>query len=104
MQEDDINYGNYEYPDPNIKLRDLEEKQRLLKDRILLIGNNLIETKKENTKKILELKKDIEIIKENMERIRTFLQTIAEEFSKFATKDDLEIVSKQARMFEKILK
>lgn len=98
-----MNYQNYEYPDPNIKLRDLEEKQRILKDRILLIGNNMIETKEENTKKILELKRDVGIIKENMERIRTFLETIAEEFSKFASKDELEIVSKQVRMFEKIL-
>ena len=100
MQEDETNYQNYEYIDPNIKLRDLEEKQRVLKDRIILIGQNMIETKEENAEKILELKKDVEILKESMERIKSFLQTIANELSKFARKDELEILSKQVKMFE----
>ena len=30
-----------------IRINELEEKQRILKDRILLIGNNLIGTKEE---------------------------------------------------------
>ena len=102
MEESDANYSNYDYPDPLIKLRELEEKEKLLKDRVVLIGNNLIETKEESTKKILELKKDVEIIKDNLERIRKFLETIAEEFSKFASKEDVEILAKQARMFNPI--
>ena len=98
-----MNYQDYESPDPNMKLRDLEIKQKILKDRILLIGNNMIEIKEEHSKKIIELKKDLEILKQSMERIGKFLESISEEFSKFATKDDLEILSKQSKIFEKIL-
>ena len=36
------------FAQPNFGFRDLEEKQRVLKDRILLIGKNLIEIKEEN--------------------------------------------------------
>ncbi len=85
------------------KIRDLEEKQRILKDRLLLIGQNLIETRERNNEKILEIKKDIEIIKQSMERIKSFLETASGEFSKFAKKEDLEILSKQAKMFQPLI-
>jgi len=50
----------------------LIEKQRMLKDRLLLIGQNLVETKEKNSQDVLEIKKDIEIIKRNMERLVSF--------------------------------
>ena len=86
--------------DANTKIRDLEEKNRMLKDRLLLIGQNLVEIKEKTSGDILELKKDIEIIKRNMERVISFLETASQEFSKFARKEDLEILSKQAKMFQ----
>lgn len=86
--------------DINTKIRDLEEKNRMLKDRILLIGQNLVEIKEKTGSDILELKKDVETIKRNMERVISFLETASQEFSKFARKEDIEILSKQARMFQ----
>ena len=100
MAEEQINYQGQFFGGVNTKLRDLEEKQRMLKDRLLLIGQNLIETKEKNNQDILEIKKNIEIIKRNMERLVSFLETASAEFSKFARKEDLEILSKQAKMFK----
>lgn len=93
-------YGEYFLTDTNTKLRDLEEKQRMLKDRILLIGQNLVEMKEKTGSDILQIKKDIEIMKRNIERLISFLETASAEFSKFARKEDLEILSKQAKMFQ----
>ncbi|MFH1592168.1 MAG: hypothetical protein ABIB47_02250 [Candidatus Woesearchaeota archaeon] len=101
MDEQGDYYGQA-FGDVNIRIRDLEEKQRLLKDRLLLIGQNLLETKEETNESILEIKKDIEILKLNMERLVSFLETISSEFSKFARKEDLEILSRQAKMFQPI--
>ena len=98
MNGDEQNYPQY-YP-PNTSTRDLEEKQRILKDRILLIGQNLIETKEELHDKLIEIKKDIEILKQNMERLTSFLELASSEFSKFARKEDVEILAKQAKMFQ----
>ena len=100
MEEGQAEYFGQGFGGTNIKIRDLEEKQRILKDRVLLIGQNMIETKEQNNQKILETKKDIEIIKQNLDQIKTFLETISNEFSKFARKEDLEILSKQAKMFQ----
>ena len=79
-------------------VRDLEEKQRILKNRVLLIGQNLIDVKDDFQKNMLEIKKDIEMLKSSTERMKSFLETLSGELSKFARKDDLEILSKQAKM------
>ena len=61
-----------QFPQPNpgmdllIKLRDIEEKNRLLRDRILLIGKNLIETKEEIEQDLTQLKPKYVFIRENV--------------------------------------
>jgi archaellum component FlaC len=86
--------------DLGAKMREVEDKQRIMKDRLLLIGQNLVEMKDSTNKKILELKKDVETMKQNIERLSSFLETVSSEFSKFAKKEDLEILTKQAKMFQ----
>lgn len=98
MAEEEVDYGGQVFSDVNTKVRDIEEKQRILKDRILLIGQNLIELKEKNDKRSLEIKKDLEAIRQKVERVVSFMETISGEFSKFARKDDLEILAKQIRM------
>ncbi len=100
MAEETNPYPNQMLGNMNGKVRNLEEKQRILKDRLLLIGQNLIETREKTNEKILEIKKDIEILKQNTERITSFIESASAEFSKFAKKEDLEILSKQAKMFQ----
>jgi hypothetical protein len=80
--------------------RDLEEKQRILKNRVLLIGQNLIDVKEDFQKGMIDIKRDIEMLKNSTERMKNFMETISVEFSKFARKEDMEILSKQAKMFQ----
>ena len=49
---------------------------------------------------ILKIKKDIQTLKQNMTRLKSFLETASNEFSKFAKKEDLDILAKQAKMFQ----
>ena len=42
---EEVNYQEQVPEENNLKIRDLEEKQRILKDRVLLIGQNLIDSK-----------------------------------------------------------
>ncbi|GBE19795.1 MAG TPA: hypothetical protein ENG87_03420 [Candidatus Pacearchaeota archaeon] len=100
MEEGQYDYYAQSAMDSNTKIRDLEEKQRVLKDRLLLIGQNLIEAKEKSAQDLLEIKKELEIIKQNMGRLMSFLEMVSGEFSKFARKDDLEILAKQAKMFK----
>lgn len=99
MPEDYDTTNNY-YAALPLKLRDLEEKQRTLKDRLILIGDNLVDLKEKTTHDLLELKKQIEEIKRTLERLQSFLKTASKELSTFAKKEDLEILAKQAKMFQ----
>jgi predicted nucleic acid-binding Zn-ribbon protein len=100
MAEQEADYTGQLFNDVNSKVRDLEEKQRVLRDRLLLIGQNLIDIKEKSNQKMLEIKKDIETMKSNIERLSSFLDSVSDEFSKFAKKEDLEILTKQAKMFQ----
>jgi len=86
--------------DISLRFRDLEEKNKMLKDRLLLIGQNLIEMKEKTASDILGIKQELEVINKNMERLVSFLETASTEFSKFARKEDLEILSRQAKIFQ----
>lgn len=100
-QQGQENYGQmYAEPNANMRVKDLEEKQNILKERLLLIGKNLIEIKEGTSEKLLNMQKEIETLKYETERIKSFLDAISEEFSKFAKKEDLEILAKQAKMFQ----
>ena len=92
--------SNSFFIDTSVRFRDLEEKSKMVRERLLLIGQNLIETKEKTSSDILEIKKDLEVIKKNMARLISFLETASSEFSKFARKEDLEILAKQAKMFQ----
>ena len=99
----DDQYSNQDagqfYSDFPTKLRDLEEKQRMLKDRLLLIGQNLIETKEKTNADILQIKKDLENMKAAMERLVSFLETASAEFSKFAKKRILKSYQNKQKCF-----
>ncbi len=99
MAEETNPQAGQQMGDMNSKVRSLEERQKILKDRLLLIGQNLIEMKEKTNEKMLEIKKDIELLKNGMERMISFLESASTEFSKFAKKEDLEILYKQSKMF-----
>lgn len=100
MESDQSGYIPQPYDVSSLKIRDLEEKQRILKDRLLLIGQNLIDSKEETSQKILELKKEVELLRQSIERITSFLEAIPEELSKLAKQEDLNVLAKQAKMFQ----
>ena len=81
-------------------IQDLEERQRNLKDRLILIGQNLIDFRDETEEDILDIKKDLEILKNTVSKIKDFIETLSGELSKFAKKEDLDILIKQAKMFQ----
>ena len=99
MAGEQVNYPDYG-TDLAFRLRDLEEKQRILKNQVLLIGKNLVDIREKNMKDILELRKEFDVIKSSMDRLMSFLETASDEMQKFARKDDMDILAKQMRMFQ----
>ena len=44
-------YGQGTFADVNTRIRDMEEKTRILKDRVLIMGKNLVEEREDARKK-----------------------------------------------------
>ncbi|PIN93004.1 hypothetical protein COU54_04600 [Candidatus Pacearchaeota archaeon CG10_big_fil_rev_8_21_14_0_10_31_24] len=85
----------------NTRMRDLEEKQRLVKERILLVGKSLIEEREKNFREIQELKKTTFILKEENLRIKEILKNITEQLNLGARKEELLMLQRQFDMFRK---
>jgi len=84
----------------NTKLRDLEEKQRLLKERVILIGNNLVEMREETGNELTQLKISSEQAKSDILKTRETMDRVLDELENFARKSELEVLKKQAKMFQ----
>ncbi len=88
-------------PDSSMQIHDLEERYRLLKDRLLLIGKSLVEEKEKNTRELHEIKKELIIVREDNLRIKELLQRIAEQLNTLARKEELAILQRQLNLFRK---
>ncbi|MBS3085362.1 hypothetical protein J4225_01625 [Candidatus Pacearchaeota archaeon] len=98
--EEGFDYVGQAMGEFNVKMRDLEDRQRIMRDRLLLIGKNLLEFKEKTSEDVLGIKKELEKLKQDMQRLTSFLETASTEFSKFARKEDLAVLIKQAKMFQ----
>ena len=89
MQQDPINSLLGEF---STRLNEIEEKQRLIKDRILLIGENLISTKEESLKQDFEIKRQLKQIEFEVRTLKQLMARVVNELPNFARKSELEIL------------
>ena len=82
------------------RINEVEEKQRLLRDRALLIGENLISLKEDLETQNFELKKQINKIKQEITTLNQIVHRIVNEIPNLARKSELEILEKQSKIFE----
>ena len=82
------------------RLNEVEEKQRLLRDRALLIGENLISTKEDHETENHKLKKEISQINSEIKTLKTLMKRVINELENFARKTDLELLKNQSQMFQ----
>ena len=92
-------YEDRYFTDINTRIRDLEEKQRLLKDRMLLISESFVKERDKNFEEIQDMKKIVETLKHDNERLKEILMRISEGVDKAARKEELMILQRQFDMF-----
>lgn len=95
-------YSNQQFfADVNTRLRDLEEKQRLLSERVMLTGKTLVEEREKNFQDIQSIKKILFQLKEETEKMKEFLQRVSEQLSSLARKEELLILERQFDLFRR---
>ena len=89
------------FQDVNTRLRDLQERNQLLKDRILLVGKSMIEERERFSSELQTLKKNIFVLTEDNARLKELLQRIAEQLPLSARKEELMILQRQFDLFRR---
>lgn len=84
----------------NTKLVDIEEKQKIMKDRILLVGENLVKAREEIFNELTKLKISSDEMKQDILKIKETFQRIIEELENRARKSELDILKRQFSMFQ----
>lgn len=88
--------------DINTRIKDLEEKQRLLRDRMLLLGEGFVKQREKNFNELQEMKKEVEKLKEESKRLKEIIIRLSEQIEKKARIEDLMILQRQFDLFRKI--
>ena len=99
MAEQEVGGEQAFYIDVGTRVRELEGKYNLLRDRMLLINNNMIEEYKKTITEIKLLNGDVQEIKVDLFRIREALKHLLKELELFARKEDMKFLEKYINLW-----
>ncbi len=82
------------------RIRDLEEKNKILKERLLLIGKNLINIKNESESEITSLKNKTKKLEDGLKRFSSLLEGIISESNNFVRRSQINIIERMLKDFQ----
>jgi hypothetical protein len=99
-QQEEGNQMGFLMSDFNTRLRDVTERNRLIRERVLLLGKNFISSRQELEDEINSLKKDNSIIKKELTRQKKISNNLLTEFNKFVKRDEMMLVERMLKDFQ----
>lgn len=87
--------------DLNSRLRDVEQRQQLMKDRVLLLGKSLIDDRQQISQIMRELKTSVLLIKEENSRLKEIVKNVTEQLEQTARKEELFMIQRQLEILRK---
>jgi len=100
MADQQQNYSGEQFSDIAVKLRDLEEKQSIIKERILMIGENLVSEKDQTEQEFNDLKSRISNLEEEIRKLKITIRMMLDNLDNFVRKNEFDILKKQFEMFQ----
>ena len=86
--------------DFNTRLRDIDERNRLIRERVLLLGKNLISSRQDVEDELKEIKKDNIEIKADLEKLKKTSSSLLTEFNKFVKREEIVLVERMLKEFQ----
>ena len=86
--------------DFNTRLRDIDERNRLIRERVLLLGKNLISSRQDVEDELKEIKKDNIEIKADLEKLKKISSSLLTEFNKFVKREEIVLVERMLKDFQ----
>lgn len=86
--------------DFNTRLKDTDERNKLIRERVLLLGKNLIASRTDTDNEIKTIKQENLIIKEDLEKLKRVSNSLLTEFNKFVKREELALVERMLKDFQ----
>ncbi|MFH0808429.1 MAG: hypothetical protein V1888_02330 [archaeon] len=96
-QENQIKFLLSEF---STRLRDLDERNKLIRERVLLLGENLISSRQDTDAEIKEIKQDNYEIKQDLNKIKKTTNALLAEFNKFVKREEMAVIERMLKDFQ----
>jgi hypothetical protein len=102
MAESQQNQGQVQFllSDFNTRLRDIDEKNKLVRERVLLLGKNLIDSRDEVEEALNNLKKENIKIKKELENLKTISKNLLEENNRYVKQEEIILIERMLKDFQ----
>ncbi len=102
MTENNFNQSSLQpiLSDFNTRIRDMDERSRLIRERVLVLGKNMITSRNELEEEIKNVKEENRIMKQEMEKIKKISSTLLNEYQKFVKKDEMYLIERMLKDFQ----
>ncbi|MEM2956183.1 MAG: hypothetical protein QW041_01225 [Candidatus Pacearchaeota archaeon] len=84
----------------NTKIKDIEERHEMLKERVLLISQSFLRAEERMSKEFALLKDEVKEMRLDLDRIKENLQSLIRDSADFVRREELLILEKYIKMFE----
>jgi hypothetical protein len=90
----------YQGSDFQVRLRDIDERNRLIRERVLLLGKNLISSKQETEDELEKLKRENMALRSDLDKIKRATNSLITQFNKFVKREELMLVERMLKDFQ----
>ncbi len=86
--------------DFNTRLKDTDERNKLIRERVLLLGKNLISSRTDIEAELKEIKQENLQIKQTLEKLNRISNSLLTEFNKFVKREELALIERMLTDFQ----
>ena len=86
--------------DFNTRLRDIDERSRLIRERVLLLGKNLISSRQNVEDELKLIKKNNLEIKKDLDKLKKISNSLLTEFNKFVKREEMTLIERMLKDFQ----
>ena len=84
----------------NTKIRSIEERQEMLKERLLLLSQSFLRNEERMSKEFALLRESFKEMRLDLDRFKENLQTVITDSSDFARREELLVLEKYMKIWE----
>jgi archaellum component FlaC len=82
------------------KMKSLEERHEMLKERVLLISQSFLRTEERTSKELALMREEFREARMDLDRIKENVQTVIRDSADFARREELGVLEKYMKLWE----